>query len=311
MFADPNDVALARRRVQRRDAADDAAVEDAVARKDASPENASPENASPEGSSPEGSAFLASVLGSAAGGPFPPAGGSTPPAPAPITLPAAGQRAAAGGVDLRLLRGWGGRYVRYNGSLAQPPCTEDVQRIVLLDAQAATAEQLAPFREALAGMGALGNNRDVQPTSGRRVELVDTARFFESLWLRGDEGTMTDVLSGRGSRAETPRAEIEVEPDVIAVVDTPAARADLPADQRRAAEAASARGGTNPAGPNPGRVDEMDATVATDVGSDEETVIAAASGEATQQATADDVATADEARSAEALVAETEGLLAE
>merc|ERR1711865_886033 len=81
------------------------------------------------------------------------------------------------GVDLNLLHGLRSSYISYHGSISTPPCSESVQYQVMSVIQGATAEQLKPYKDALAGRDN-GNARPVQPLAGRIVEFVDVSKFL-------------------------------------------------------------------------------------------------------------------------------------
>jgi carbonic anhydrase len=57
-------------------------------------------------------------------------------------------------------------FYHYDGSLTTPPCTEDVQWVVLKESIALSAAQLAVFERVF-----MGNNRPVQPLGEREIYL--------------------------------------------------------------------------------------------------------------------------------------------
>jgi carbonic anhydrase len=63
------------------------------------------------------------------------------------------------------------RAFHYLGSLTTPPCTEGVHWFVLREPIEMSAEQIAQFREALAGSCCSQNNRPTQELNDRRIGL--------------------------------------------------------------------------------------------------------------------------------------------
>jgi carbonic anhydrase len=59
------------------------------------------------------------------------------------------------------------KYYKFTGSLTTPPCSEDVQWIVLKDRQTVTATQIATMRKHYDH-----NYRPIQPTNGRVIEAI-------------------------------------------------------------------------------------------------------------------------------------------
>ena len=69
-------------------------------------------------------------------------------------------------VDAGALLLQSGQQFSYTGSFTTPPCTEDVQWIVMKDAVALSKEQISRFRAIIDH-----NNRPVQPLNGRKISL--------------------------------------------------------------------------------------------------------------------------------------------
>jgi len=82
-------------------------------------------------------------------------------------------------VDLNLLGGLRGSYIRYEGSITTPPCLETVRYMVMSQIQPATNEQLQAYKEAL---GPRGNSRPTQPIAGRQVEFYDVSQYLLASW---------------------------------------------------------------------------------------------------------------------------------
>lgn len=82
----------------------------------------------------------------------------------------------SGEVDLSVLRALDGNLFAYKGSLTTPPCAETVSWRLMSRVATASREQLAAFEALFAKNSAFaagrGNNRAVQPRSGRRVWFV-------------------------------------------------------------------------------------------------------------------------------------------
>jgi len=111
------------------------------------------------------------------------------------------------GLNLNLLHGLQGSYISYEGSISTPPCTESVQHHVMSVIQGATAEQLNPFKDALARKD-IGNARPVQPVAGRVVEFVDVSKFVFDEWKPSLEFT-NDAAAADHTESEMVDAIIE------------------------------------------------------------------------------------------------------
>ena len=91
---------------------------------------------------------------------------ASPFAPVLTALPAAGEKKMVE-VDLPAMLPKDHKHLAYPGSLTTPPCSEDVQWIVLLTEDSVSRPELDAFKAKYAK-----NARPVQPLKGRRVELA-------------------------------------------------------------------------------------------------------------------------------------------
>jgi len=90
----------------------------------------------------------------------------SPFAPVLTALPATGEKKSVE-VDLPALLPKSTRHFAYAGSLTTPPCSEDVQWIVMLDEDAVSKPEIAGFQAKYAK-----NARPVQPLKGRTVAIA-------------------------------------------------------------------------------------------------------------------------------------------
>jgi carbonic anhydrase len=91
---------------------------------------------------------------------------ASPLAPVLTALPPSGEKRMVE-VDLPALLPKSTRHFAYPGSLTTPPCSEDVQWIVMLGEDAVSKPEIAAFR-----MKYSHNARPVQPLKGRTVEIA-------------------------------------------------------------------------------------------------------------------------------------------
>jgi carbonic anhydrase len=91
---------------------------------------------------------------------------ASPLAPVLTSLPAAGEKKSVE-VDLPALLPKSTRHFAYAGSLTTPPCSEDVQWIVMLTEGTVSKPELAAFQAKYAK-----NNRPVQALKGRTVAIA-------------------------------------------------------------------------------------------------------------------------------------------